>query len=81
MKERKMIQFHSGFETPVRPGLLRLNSEFNCSPHPIMTREIFRVSGSALSPSSCRAREFKKREVGRAVFGSPTGPAMGAANA
>ncbi len=80
MKER-MIKFQSGCKIPLSPGLLRLNSEFSCSAHPIMTRRIFRVPGSAVSPSSYRADELKEHEAGRAVFGSSIGRAMGAANA
>ncbi len=80
MKERKMIKFHSGFETPVRPGLLRLNTEFSF-PHPIMASRVFGVSGCRILRCSYRASGLEENEAGRDAFGSPVGPAMGVANA
>ncbi|HEY5909504.1 MAG TPA: hypothetical protein VJA21_02750 [Verrucomicrobiae bacterium] len=76
MKERKNIKFHSGFETPVRPGLLRLNSEFSF-PHPITASRDFRVCGCRITRCSYRAYELDEHEPVRAAFGSRTGLAMG----
>ncbi len=78
MKERKKMKFHSGFERPVRPGLLRLNSEFSF-PHPIMASRDFRVCGSRISGCQYRAFELEENEAGRAAFGSRTALAMGVA--
>ncbi len=70
------MKFHSGFETPVRPGLLRLNSEFSF-PDPIMASRDFRVCGPRISRCQDRAYEMEENEVGRAAFGSRTGLASG----
>ena len=83
-----MIKFALSFETPVRPGLLRLNSQLSCSPHPIMTQRIFRVAASSeggiglhSSSCTCRTRELRRGEAGRPIFGLQKRTVMGAANA
>jgi hypothetical protein len=83
-----MIKFGLSFETPVRPGLLQLNSQFSCSPYPIATRQTFWVSasgggGDGGDSSSCtyRTHELKQGKAGRPIFGLQKGIVMGAANA
>jgi len=83
-----MIKFGLSFETPARPGLLRLNSQFSFSPPPITTTWTFRVStyseggGRFHLPSSSYPRhELNQIEACRTIFGSQKGIVMGAANA
>jgi hypothetical protein len=82
-----MTKFGLSFETPVRPGLLRLNSQLSFSPHPIMTKRTFRVAasegGDGVHSSSCTdlTHEMKPGEAGRPIFGLQKGSVMGAANA
>ena len=83
-----MLRFPLSFETPIRPELLRLNSLFNCSPHPLMTKRTFWVfasteGGDDFHSSSCTycTHELRKGEAGGFVSGCKTGIVMGAANA
>ncbi len=76
MKERKKMKFHSGFATPVRPGLLRLNSEFSF-PNSIIASRVFRVCGSRISRCQYREYELGENEAGRAAFRSRIGLGMG----
>jgi hypothetical protein len=83
-----MIKSGLSFETPVRPGLHRLISQFGCSPHSVMTKRTFRVSASSegeagVHSSSCTSRthELKLGEAGRPIFGLTKGIVTGVANA
>jgi len=83
-----MITFGLGFETPVRPGLHRLISQFGCSPHPVMTKRTVRVSASGdaedgVHSSSCTScsHALKPDDAGRSIFGLKKGMVMGVANA
>ena len=82
-----MIRFPLSFETPIRPELLRLNSLFNCSPHPLMTKRNFWVfastEGDGLHSSSCayRTHELKQGEAGGLWSRSKEAIVIGAANA
>jgi hypothetical protein len=82
-----MIKFHVSFETPARPGLLRLNSQFSFSTHPITTKRTFRVFGlgerreGIHSPAwAKRTHELKQTRAGCTIFRSPKAILMEAKN-
>jgi hypothetical protein len=79
-----MMKFPVSFETSVRPGLLRLNSQFSCSPHPILMKRTFRVSayGEDVHSTFCKSRmhQLDHSEVSRAISGSQKEMVMGVGN-